>query len=91
MSSSENQLRYELEKLSNILSKMQGALKPLFTEKLTDSEVPKITMSTTDIKYVEYLIEKGDLVKAKEVLRSLKAVAKNINSQIIDIEKIIEG
>lgn len=75
--------------LDNIHPVMQGALKPLFTEKLTDSEVPKITMSTTDIKYVEYLIEKGDLVKAKEVLTNLKAVAKNINSQIMDVENFL--
>lgn len=75
--------------LDNIHPIMKGALTPLFAQKLTDSEVPKITMSTTDIKYVEYLINKKDLVKAKEVLRNLKSVAKNINWQIMEVESYL--
>lgn len=75
--------------LDNIHPIMKGALTPLFSQKLTDTEVPKITMSTTDIKYVEYLINKKDLVKAKEVLRNLKSVAKNINWQIMEVESYL--
>lgn len=75
--------------LENIHPIMKGALQPLFNQKLNNSEVPKITMSTTDIKYVEYLIEKKEYTKAKEVLRNLKSVAKNINLQIMDVESYL--
>lgn len=75
--------------LENIHPIIKGALQPLLKPTINNTEVPKISMSTTDIKYVEYLIEKGDIIKAKEVLRNLKSVAKNINLQIMDVESFL--
>lgn len=42
----------------------------------------KITVSTTDVNYVSYLIQKGNIQEAKQVLANLKSTIDIINDLI---------
>ena len=50
------------------------------------NKIPKITISTTDINYIDYLIHKGRISEAKQVLLNLKSTANIIHSLICDTE-----
>lgn len=56
---------------------------------LLKNETPKITLSTTDINYINYLIEKGRIPQAKQVLLNLKSTVKIMNTLITDTEKYL--
>lgn len=53
------------------------------------NQIPKITLSTTDINYINYLIEKGRLRNAKQVLNNLKSTLNIMNTLITDTENCL--
>jgi hypothetical protein len=50
------------------------------------NQIPKITLSTTDINYINYLVEKGRISQAKRVLMNLKSTVNIMNILITGTE-----
>lgn len=74
--------------LDNIHPLMRDSLRPLLEQKVEQS-ANKITLSNTDVQYVEHLIKERKLEEARSVMNNLKSVAKIINQEIMITESYL--
>ena len=51
----------------------------------------KITLSNTDINYVEELVKRGKFKEAKNIMSNLKTVARIINDQITEVDCFLKS
>lgn len=72
--------------VDNINPTMANAIKPFLIPK---PDFEKMVVSTTDVKYVEFLIDKKDFKKAREVMNNLKSVAKSIDCLIMETDSYL--
>ncbi len=74
----------------NLVDEINRAKRIALLPYLREAEV-KLTISSSDVNYIEYLAQNGKMREAKQTLRNLESVSKIISDQINDTKQFIRS